>query len=57
MEAVSVTTLPRHFKAAEPAWSPAVGAREIDRLMSRLPTSLIEALLKLESDLPARLAR
>jgi hypothetical protein len=57
MEAVGVTTLPRHFKAAEPAWSPAVGAREIDRLMSRLPTSLIEALLKLETDPPARFAR
>ncbi|HXQ46634.1 MAG TPA: hypothetical protein VN806_08465 [Caulobacteraceae bacterium] len=52
-----MTTLTRHFKAAEPAWSPAVAAREIDRLMSRLPTSLIEALLKLEADLPARLAR
>jgi len=52
-----VTTLTREFRAVEPAWSPAVAAREIDRLMSKLPTSLIEALLKLETDLPARYAR
>jgi hypothetical protein len=49
-----VTTLARGFKADSTAWSPAVAAREIDRLMSRLPTSLLEKVLKLQTDLGAR---
>jgi len=52
-----VTTLARAFKAEDAAWSPAVAARDIDRLMSRLPTSLLEKVLKLQADLGARRVR
>jgi len=43
-----VTSLSRQFKSAEVAWSAAGAAREIDAMMSRLPTSLLEALLMVE---------
>ena len=46
---VRVTTLPRNFKSAELAWSPSSAARELDQFMSRLPTSLLETLLKLNN--------
>ena len=46
---VRVTTLPRNFKSAELAWSPSSAARELDRYMSRLPTSLLETVLKLNN--------
>ena len=44
---VRVTTLPRHFRSAELAWSPSSAARELDQFVSRLPTSLLETLLRL----------
>jgi hypothetical protein len=44
---VRVTTLPRNFRSAELAWSPSSAARELDQFMSRLPTSLLETMLKL----------
>jgi hypothetical protein len=43
-----VTSLSRQFKSAELAWSAAGAAREVDAMMSRLPTSLLEALLMVE---------
>jgi hypothetical protein len=46
---VRVTTLPRNFRSAELAWSPSSAARELDQFMSRLPTSLLETLLKLNN--------
>ncbi len=51
---VRVTTVPRHFKSAELAWSPSSAARELDQFMSRMPTSLLETLLKLNKPRPAR---
>jgi hypothetical protein len=48
-------TLPRQFRAAEPAWSPSSAARELDQFMSRLPTSLLETLLRMNKG--HRLAR
>jgi hypothetical protein len=47
---VRVTTLPRNFRSAELAWSPSSAARELDQFMSRLPTSLLETLLKLNKE-------
>jgi hypothetical protein len=52
-----VTTLARQFETTRPPWSPAVAAREVDRLMSLLPTSLLEALLNLGTTPPVRQAR
>jgi hypothetical protein len=43
-----VTSLSRQFKSAELAWSAAGAAREVAAMMSRLPTSLLEALLMVE---------
>ena len=54
---VRVTTLPRHFRSAELAWSPSSAARELDLFVSRLPTSLLETLLKLDKGPPQRQAR
>ncbi|HEY3889557.1 MAG TPA: hypothetical protein VGL73_13345 [Caulobacteraceae bacterium] len=45
-----MTTLPRHFKSAQLAWSPSSAARELDQVMSRLPTALLETLLKLNKE-------
>ena len=47
-EEAHVTSLPRQFKSAALAWSAAGAAREVDAMMSRLPTSILEALLMVE---------
>ena len=40
-----MTSLARQFKSARLAWSVAGAAHEIDAMMRRLPTSILEALL------------
>jgi hypothetical protein len=47
-EEAYVTSLPRQFKSAALVWSAARAAREIDAMMSRLPTAILEALLMVE---------
>ncbi len=43
-----MTSLSRQFKSAALVWSAARAAREIDAMMSRLPTAILEALLMVE---------
>jgi hypothetical protein len=52
-----VTTLQIDFRSGELAWSPVSAARDLDQVMSRLPTALLETLLKLNTGRPRRQGR
>jgi hypothetical protein len=47
-----VTSSVREFRSVQPsaAWTLTSAAREVDKVVSRLPTALLEALLRRERD-------